>query len=58
MKTKRPLAEAHAIAKMLLVELGLLCERIEVAGSVRRGKAEVGVGDEVVIMPRLFKEAL
>lgn len=42
MKTKQPLAVAAAIAAALVAELTPYCERIEVAGSVRRGKAQVG----------------
>jgi len=52
MKTKRPLAEARAIADALIAELAPLCERIEVAGSIRRGKAEVGDLELVAIAKR------
>jgi DNA polymerase/3'-5' exonuclease PolX len=37
-----PFAEARAVADELVTILGLGCERIEVAGSVRRGSPDVG----------------
>jgi len=41
-KQKIPLERAREIAIDLVNELRPYCERIEIAGSVRRGKAEVG----------------
>lgn len=61
MKTKRPLVEARRVADALIAELAPLCERIEVAGSIRRGKAEVG-DIELMAIPQpvtdLFGEPL
>jgi DNA polymerase/3'-5' exonuclease PolX len=51
MKNKRPLAEVQTQANWLIEELGEGCERIEVAGSVRRRKPEVG-DIEIVCIPR------
>jgi DNA polymerase/3'-5' exonuclease PolX len=45
-----PLAEARAVADELVTILGLGCERIEVAGSVRRGAPDVG-DIELVAVP-------
>lgn len=42
MKTKHPLREARHLAKIIMHCLAPACERIEIAGSIRRGKAEVG----------------
>jgi len=43
MSTGRPLALAHArqLADRLLGQLAPVCERIEIAGSIRRGQREV-----------------
>lgn len=51
MKTKRPYDEALAIANDLLTLLRPACERIEIAGSLRRKKAEIG-DIEVVAIPK------
>ena len=48
---RMPLAEADAFAAELLAEMSPACERIEVAGSVRRRKADVG-DIEIVAIPR------
>ena len=45
------LDEARAIAERVLAELAPHCERIEIAGSIRRGKPEVGDA-EIVCIPR------
>src|SRR5215471_6986088 len=37
-----PAALARKVAEQLVAELAPRCERIEIAGSLRRGKAEVG----------------
>lgn len=50
MKAKQPLSVAAAVAADLVVELRPFCERIEVAGSVRRRKAQVG-DLEIVALP-------
>lgn len=42
MKTKMQLADAKAIAERLVKRLQPYCLRVEIAGSVRRGKSEVG----------------
>jgi len=51
MKTKIPLETAERIAKKYLEELAPFCERIEIAGSIRRRKAEVG-DIEIVCQPK------
>jgi DNA polymerase/3'-5' exonuclease PolX len=45
-------AHALAIANALIERLSPACERLEIAGSVRRGKAEVG-DLELVAIPRI-----
>ncbi len=50
-KTARPLHEAEAIAAQVVTDLSPYCERIEVAGSVRRRKEQVG-DIEIVAIPR------
>ena len=52
MKTRLPLPEAQRLANVFLDAVRPFCERAEVAGSVRRGEAEVG-DIEVVIQPIL-----
>jgi DNA polymerase/3'-5' exonuclease PolX len=49
--TKLSLADARRVADKLVDRLAPACERIEVAGSIRRGKAEVG-DIELVAIPR------
>lgn len=51
MKAPTPYAEALTIANTLLALLAPVCERIEIAGSLRRQKAEVG-DVELVAIPR------
>jgi len=51
MKSKIPLAEAQKIAQKVKEFLEPYCERIEIAGSVRREKPEVG-DIEIVVIPR------
>ena len=51
MKTKRPYAEALAIANDLVALLRPACERIEIAGSLRRKKAQIG-DVEIVCIPK------
>ena len=45
-------AEAHAVAEQLVGELADACERIEIAGSIRRRKGEVH-DIEIVAIPRV-----
>ena len=52
MKTKVQLAEAKLIADRIKALLTPACDRIEIAGSIRRKKAEVG-DIEIVCIPRL-----
>jgi DNA polymerase/3'-5' exonuclease PolX len=47
--------KAKAIADRLLSELGPYCERIEIAGSVRRGKPEVH-DIEIVAVPKITEQ--
>jgi DNA polymerase/3'-5' exonuclease PolX len=55
MKTKMPLVEARAIAEEWVAMLAPYCERVEIAGSVRRGKLEVG-DIEIVCKPLMVEE--
>jgi DNA polymerase/3'-5' exonuclease PolX len=50
-KTQRPLAEADEIASAIILDLLPVCERIQVAGSVRRRQERVG-DIELVAIPR------
>lgn len=47
----RPLAEMRAVAERLVAELAPFCERIEIAGSIRRQKAQCA-DIEIVCAPR------
>ena len=51
MKEKHPLTEAQNIAEKLVDKLRPACERIEIAGSIRRQKAEIG-DIEIVAIPK------
>lgn len=51
-KTKIPLKQAQALAEKIIKELSPACARIEVAGSVRRKKPEVG-DIEIVCIPEM-----
>jgi len=51
-KVKRPLAEAERIAGLVVTDLAPYCDRISVAGSVRRQKSEVGDLELVAIPAR------
>jgi len=53
-KTKLPLQEAEQIAERLKAELARACLRIEIAGSVRRKKPEVGDIEAVCIPLRML----
>ena len=48
--TRRPLAEALNIATSIVAELGPHCERIEIAGSIRRQRPTIG-DIEIVCVP-------
>ncbi len=50
-KTARPLRAAEAIAAAIVADLEPFCERIQVAGSIRRRKETVG-DIEIVAIPR------
>lgn len=52
MKTRIPLAEASGLADELLALLAPACERIEIAGSIRRRKPDCG-DVELACIPRL-----
>ena len=54
-KQRIPLADAEAIAVRVLEHLAPLCERIEIAGSIRRRKPEVG-DIELVAIPRTLAD--
>ncbi len=57
MKTKVPYARAKAIADGLVESLAPSCERIEIAGSIRRQAAEVG-DIEIVAIPAPIRDLL
>lgn len=52
MKNRRPLAEADVVAQEIVAWLARSCERIEVAGSVRRRKPEVA-DIEIICVPKV-----
>lgn len=54
---KYPYAEAYKIALKVLEQLKPYCERIEIAGSIRRKKAEVG-DIEIVAIPKPYEVGL
>lgn len=51
-----PLAEAQTLAREIADLLAPVCERIEIAGSMRRGRATVA-DIELVVVPRIDQEA-
>jgi len=51
-KTKTPYAQAKPIADKVLADLAPYCQRIEIAGSLRRKKPEVG-DIEIVCIPKI-----
>jgi len=55
MKAKIPLAEAEEIASRMVEKLMPYCQRIEIAGSIRRRKAEVG-DIEIVAEPKMIRD--
>jgi len=52
-QTKLPYAEALHLAESVLADLAPACQRIEIAGSIRRQKSEVGDIEIVAIPLRL-----
>lgn len=55
--TRIPLAEAQALANQVIEILRPHCDRIEVAGSIRRNKADVG-DVEIVAVPKALYNLL
>ena len=55
MKAKIPLAEAEEIASRVVEKLMPYCQRIEIAGSIRRRKAEIG-DIEIVAEPKMIRD--
>jgi DNA polymerase/3'-5' exonuclease PolX len=51
MKNKIPLMQAQELAQQIVESLKPCCQRIEIAGSIRRGKSEVG-DIEIVAQPK------
>jgi DNA polymerase/3'-5' exonuclease PolX len=51
-KQRWPATSAHKVADELVAELAPRCERIDIAGSLRRGKADVG-DIEILYVPRI-----
>lgn len=56
MKTKLPYADALALAQDFIYPLRFTCQRIEIAGSIRRRKPEVG-DIEIVCIPKTMAVA-
>lgn len=54
-KQKIPLHEAEQIAQRVIAVLAPYCERIEIAGSIRRRKPEVG-DIEIVAIPKIITD--
>jgi len=52
-KQRFSLEQAHLIANKLAKDFEPHCERVEIAGSIRRGKAEVG-DIEILYIPKLI----
>ena len=57
MKTKWPISEARSVGKILVYDLAPLCDRIEIAGSIRRKKPMVS-DIEVLYVPRFVERPL
>ena len=57
MKQKIPLQQAQKIAMGIVIELAPHCERIQIAGSIRREKAEVG-DIEIVAIPKPYETGI
>lgn len=56
-RNKIPRAVAMRVTEKLVELLKPYCQRVEIAGSLRRGKAEVG-DIEIVVMPKLVESGL
>jgi DNA polymerase/3'-5' exonuclease PolX len=54
--TRRPLAEAQAVADEIVAQLTPHCERIGLAGSIRRQRPTIG-DIEIVCIPRPYESA-
>jgi DNA polymerase/3'-5' exonuclease PolX len=54
---KRPLYQMRAVAHGLIERLAPACQRIEVAGSIRRQKPEIG-DIEIVAIPKFYPDLL
>lgn len=54
MKRRVPIDAARVKAELLMHYLAPVCERIEIAGSIRRGKPQVG-DIELVAIPRIYE---
>lgn len=50
-KTKLPIIQAATLAQDIAMRLLPYCERLEIAGSIRRGKAEIG-DIELIAIPK------
>jgi len=55
MKHKIPLQKARAMAEKLLLRLSPYCQRIEIAGSIRRQRPEIG-DIELVAIPHFTRD--
>lgn len=55
--TRLPLSSAKRLSEAIVAELAPACERIEIAGSIRREKPEVG-DIEIVAIPRVACDLL
>jgi DNA polymerase/3'-5' exonuclease PolX len=54
--TRRPLAEAQAVADEILAQLAPHCEKISLAGSIRRQRPTIG-DIEIVCIPQPYESA-
>jgi DNA polymerase/3'-5' exonuclease PolX len=52
MKTRFPIDEARTVAQSIAMRLRLACERLVIAGSIRRGKPDVG-DIELLCIPKI-----
>ena len=55
MKTRWPLSRAQVTAALLIEQLEGSCERVDIAGSVRRGREDVG-DIELLCIPRMAQD--
>ena len=54
MKTKMPYAQALGLAEKFITQIRPMCDRVEIAGSLRRKKDQVG-DIEIVCIPKIVK---